>query len=199
MDNKIQFSLIFFLAFNFIGLAQHEDLKQTVEALKADYSENFEMKYLNISSPDLGYIEDTETEWKDAFLLKGNEKVTNNIGNRRYEKYYFNVYAYETELDRQYALKDWMEDFIEGESIRPGRPMRTYRYANPTIILINDKEIITLSYDCNMYFEERFDEWKEKLMDYFGNDDTMVIEVLCDGPLEWTENAPDPRETRGLF
>ena len=179
--------------------AQHEELKQKVEALKNDHSEQYELKFLNISEPDLGIIDETFPSWKDKFMLKSKEKRENNLGNRSYEKFYFNVYAYGSLKDRQYALKDWMENFLEGESIRPGRNMRSYDYATPTIILINDTEIIVANYKCSDYTEYNFEYWKDTLLKYFEQENTMVIEVLCDGPLEWTKNAPDPRETRGLF
>ena len=178
---------------------QVEELKQKVEAFKSEFSENYELKYLNIADRDLGMIDDTFPAWKDKFMLKSKEKSENNLGNRSYAKFYFNIYAYESLKDRQYALKDWMESFLEGESIRPGRDMRTYDYATPTLILINDQEIIILNYKCSDYSEDNFEFWQDELLKYFGADNTMVIEVLCGGPLEWTKNAPDPRETRCLF
>lgn len=186
------------LVFSTSVSAQEAELKQKIEAMKSDFSENFELKYLNINSPDLGYIDDTRYAWKDQFMLKSKEKTENNIGNRGYSKFYISVYYYETFTDRQYALSDWMKDFIEGESIRPGRPVRKLPYATPTIILINPQNIVTFNYKCSDYTYENFDKWKDDLLALFGNDDTMVIEVLCDGPVEWTKNAPDPR-TRGLF
>ncbi len=194
--------LIFLLAIIFFSLglqAQNDELRQKVKALKTDFEESYEMKYLNIKDPDMGYIDDTDPEWKDKFMLKSREKIENNLGNRGYSKFYFSVYSYPTLLDRQYALSDWLEDFIGHKKLRPGRNMRTYDYAKPTIILINDLSIITLTYACSDYTEENFKLWKKSLLDYFKEDNTMVIEVLCDGPLEWTKNAPDPRTTRGLF
>lgn len=187
------------LIFSFGASAQNDELKQKVEALKTDKANEYELKFLNIADPDLGYIDNTSYEWKDKFMLKGKKKVEDNLGNRGYPKFYVNVYSYASLTDRQYALSDWMEEFLEGESIRPGRKMRSYDYATPTIILINDNEIVTLNYKCSDYTRDNFDAWKDEMLTYFGQDNTMVIEVLCDGPLEWTKNAPDPRETRGLF
>lgn len=194
-------TLVIALCFSLISSpiqAQQEELKQKVEALKTDHEENYELKFLNISSPNLGMIDDSFPAWKDRFMLQSREKRENNLGRKAYDKFYINIYAYETLKDRQYALKDWLEDFIEGESVRPGREMRTYQYATPTIILINDTEIIVLNYKCSSYTYENFKDWRERLLKYFGQDNTMVIEIECDGPLKWTKNAPDPR-TRGLF
>lgn len=179
--------------------AQSDEFKQKIEAFKTEHSEQYELKFLNIPDRDLGMIDDTYPAWKDKFLFKGIEKVENNLGSKSYPKFFFNLYTYETLQDRQYALKDWMEKFLEGESIRPGREVRTYDYATPTLILINDTEIIILNYKCSDYTDDNFEYWEDELIKYFGADNTMLIEVLCGGPLKWTKNAPDPRETRGLF
>lgn len=180
-------------------LSPIEELKQMVETFKTEHSEQYEIKFLNIADRDLGIIDDTYPAWKDKFMLKGKEKSENNLGSKSYAKFYLNIYAYESLKDRQYALKDWMEKFLEGESIRPGRDMRTYDYATPTHIMINDTEIIILNYKCSDFTEDNFEYWQDELLKYFGAENTMVIEVLCGGPLKWTKNAPDPRETRGLF
>ena len=77
--------------------------------------------------------------------------------------------------------------------------MRTYPYGTPTIILINDEEIIVCNYKCSDYSEENFEAWGDRLLQYFGADNTMVIEIGCEGPLRWTKNAPDPKDARKLF
>lgn len=78
--------------------------------------------------------------------------------------------------------------------------MRSLRYAVPTIILINPQSIVVCSFDCKYYTEEHFEHWKEVVWNNFAADEdrSMMIEILCDGPVEWTENAPDPK-VRGLF
>lgn len=181
------------------GFAQHEELKQKISAFTADHVEDYDKKYLNIADREMGDIDNSSYSWKDEFMLKSKEKLENSIGNKSYRKFYFSVYAYETLEDRQYALKYWMENFIEGKSIRPGRPVRTYPYASPTIILINDREIVIGNYKCRDYTNENFEYWKDSMEKYFGNENTIVIEILCDGPLEWTKNSPDPKNRRGLF
>lgn len=193
------FSILSFLLTSFTTYAQSEEMKQKIAAFKNDQNEKYEMKYLNIASRNLGSIDKTYPEWKDEFMLKTKEKQVNNIGNNSYFKFYFSIYGYETLEDRQYALKDWMESFIEGKSIRAGRDIRTYEYAKPTIILINDKEIIICTYDCSDYTQENYEQWEDELLRYFGEDNTMEIELMCDGPLEWTKNAPDPKDRKKLF
>ncbi len=199
--------LLFFLVFgphfikaqNDTSDAQSNELRQKIAALKNDKTEKYEVRFLNIADQDIGAIDKTSYQWKDEFMLKSHEKVENNLGNRGYEKFYVSVFAYETLRDRQYALSDWMENFLEGREIRAGRMMRTYDYASPTLVLINDTEIIVLTYKCSDYTEDNYEQWKDDLLAYFEKDNTMVVEVLCGGPLEWTKNAPDPRTTRGLF
>lgn len=196
----------FLTLFAFLGLfltpdliAQKEELKQKLAAFSADHESMYAKKYLNIADREIGYIEDTDYEWKEEFMLKSLEKAENNLGNNSYQKFYFSFFAYATKLDRQYALKDWMSDFIEGKSIRPGRPVRKYPYATPTLILINDTEIMVCNYRCSDFSDENFRYWRKTLLQYFGEDNTMVIEIECDGPLEWTKNAPDPKDRRKML
>lgn len=193
------YSLIVLLICPVLAFAQNAEMKQKLEAFKTDQNEKYDMKYLNIADRDLGAIDDTDPSWKDQFLLKSKERMENNIGNKSYFKFYFSIYGYEDNDDRQYALSDWLKNFMEGEAVRPGRDMRTYEDAKPTIILINDTEIIVCNYDCSNYTEENFKDWKNQLLQYFGEDNTMVIEVLCDGPLQWTKNAPDPKSKQKMF
>jgi hypothetical protein len=183
----------------FYGVAQDGEMKQKISAFKSDQNDKYDMKYLNIADRNLGSIDDTDPAWKDQFLLKAKERQKDNIGNNSYFKFYFSIYGYEDIDDRQYALKDWMENFIEGRSIRAGRDVRTYEYAKPTIILINDKEIIICNFDCSDYTEDIFKDWKKQLLTFFGQDNTIVIELMCDGPLEWTKNAPDPKSKQKMF
>ncbi len=197
---KFVFSLLFLIALGTnMAQGQSEELKQHSAAFKADQEKDYDLKYLNISDRDFGAIDDIEMEWKDEFMLKSKEKAMNNLGSNAYQKFYFSIYSFETLEDRQYALKDWLKDFIGGETIRAGRDMRTYPYGTPTIILINDLEIIVCNYKCADYTEENFEDWQDRLLQYFGADNTMVIEIGCDGPLRWTKNAPDPKDARKLF
>ena len=179
-------------------MGQTEELKQKLSAFAADHDASYEKKYLNIADREIGSIDNTSYSWKDEFMLKSKEKAMNNLGNNSYQKFYFFFYAYETVTDRKYALKDWMADFIEGKSIRAGRPVRKYDYATPTIILINDTEIMVCNYKCSDFSDDNFKYWRKTLLTYFGEDNTMVIEIGCNGPLEWTKNAPDPKNRREM-
>lgn len=197
--NALKITTAFILCFliHSSSFGQSEELKQKISAFKSDL-EGYEMKYLNIGERELGSIYKTDFSWKDEFMLKAIEKQENNLGNNGYPKFYFSTFSYETIDDRKYALKDWMESFIEGSTLRAGRDMRSLQYATPTIILINDLEIITCNYRCKDYSEENFDYWRDLLLKYFAEDNTMVIEIMCDGPVEWTKNAPDPKDRRNM-
>lgn len=188
----------FLLLFSAVAFGQSSEMKQKIEAFHSDHSSAYSMKYLNIDKRELGSIYEQEVEWKDEFMLKSKEKEVNNLGNKSYAKFYISIFGFETEEDRQYSLKYWLENFIEGKSVRPGRVVRSYDYAVPTIILINQMSIITVSYDCSDYSDENFEFWKKEVLTYFGEENSMMIEILCDGPMEWTLNAPDPK-TRDLF
>lgn len=178
------------------GFSQTEELKQKLSAFASDHEADYEKKYLNIADRELGSIDETDYQWKEKFMLKSNEKKESDLGRKSYHKFYFSFYAYETDEDRQYALKEWMGNFIEGQSIRAGRDKKKYEYATPTIILINKKEIMICNYNCSIYSEENFKYWRKTLLKYFQTDDTMVVEIGCEGPLEWTKNPPDPKNRK---
>jgi len=172
------------------------EFRQKIEAFVNDHANDYEKRTLNLADRDLGAIDQIDNKWKEEFQLRSLDKEENNLGYNKKAKYYFSFFVYETKTDRQYALKDWLEHFINDQEIRVSRPVRTYKYATPTIILINDTQIITCNYKCSDYSEQNFKDWRKKLLTYFGEENTMVIEVLCDGPLEWTKNAPDPKTSR---
>jgi hypothetical protein len=177
----------------------HQDsLTKQIAQFENSLANNFKKEFLNIAQRDLGGISETDYAWKEAFLMEAKDKKEDNLGSRKRFKYYFTIYGYQTVKDRQYALKYWLDNFIERETLRPGRDKRTLRYATPAIILINPKSIVVCNYDCRYYFYDDFDQWKERLLEQFESDQTMVIEVLCDGPVKWTKRAPDPK-SRGLF
>lgn len=175
------------------------ELKGQIESFLAEQSESYKKKHLNLRMREIGSLENEPFAWKEFFMLESLEEFENNLGYTTERDFYFLFYHYETEEDRQYALKYWMDEFIEGESIRPSRPKRSYDYAKPTIILINPTNIVILNYECKYFDEYNYDDWKDTLMKHFGNkDETIIIELECGGPLNWTLNAPDPK-FRGLF
>lgn len=171
-----------------------DQLQPYLDSLRGDY----QLKDLNLAPRRLGGIDQTQFSGHYHFMLKAQEKTRNNLGQRRREKRHHILYEYATERDRQYALQFWMDDFIEQARVRRGRRTRKIEGAKPTLILINPRRIIIGTQDCKFYQREAFDQWKESLLKAFGQPATMVIEIACDGPLEWTRNAPDPR-SRGLF
>lgn len=176
-----------------------DSLKIAIKSFIEDQSQDYRKKHLNLRKRDIGNLESEPFDFKDYFMLESKEEFENNLGYTTEREIYFMFYSYESETDRQYALKYWMQDFIEGKTIRAGRPVRSYAYAKPTIILINDKNIIVCNYECKYFDEDNYDYWKDELMEHFGDKyKTMVIEIECEGPLEWTRNAPDPKN-RGLF
>lgn len=175
------------------------DFKAEIEQFVAELSSDYEKKTLNLRKREIGSLENEPFAWKEYFMLESKEEFENNLGYTTEREYFFLFYHYATVEDRQYALKYWLEDFIEGEQVRPGRPVRTYDYAIPTLILINPTNIIILNYECKYYDEYDFDDWKDQMIETFGDRaETMVIEIECGGPLKWSLNAPDPK-VRGLF
>lgn len=182
-----------------IGLmagAQHEELAQKVEAFVQEHSADYEKKYLNIDQPEIGGIEETGHEFAERFMLKSRERVMSNLDREIYARYYVNIYGYEDEISRDYAMKMWLDDFIEGQRIRPGRDMRSYDYATPTIIVINTDNIAILNYECSLYDPDSFRDWREKMLSYFGDPNSVMIEIQCGGPLKWTKNPPDSRDRK---
>lgn len=173
---------------------QHEELAQKVEAFIEEHSEDYEKKYLNIDDPEIGDIENTDHIFADRFMLKSKERVMSNLDREIYAKYYVNVYGYYDETERDYAMKHWLKNFIEDETIRPGRDKRSYEYATPTVIIINSDNIAVLNYECALFDRDSFHAWREKMLSYFGDVHSIVIEVECGGPLKWTKNPPDPTD-----
>lgn len=193
--------LLFGLLFSLEALGQksyRDSLQQLSQSLIEAQQDSFKLQEYNLPQRDLGGIDATDFSWEERFRLKSQERSRDNIGGRGRSKLYFHIYAYESLRDRQYALQCWMDNFIEDGRVRAGRTTRSLEGAKPTVILINDRAIITLNMDCKYYFRDSFERWRDQLMEHFAQEETMVLELFCDGPLEWTHNATDPK-TRGLF
>ena len=178
--------------------ALSDSLQEQLQPYLDSLRENYQVKDLNLAPRRLGGIDQTQFSGHYHFMLKARKKTRNKLGQMRREKRHHLLFEYATERDRQYALQFWMDDFIEQARVRRGRRTRKIEGAKPTLILINPRSIIIGTQDCKFYQREAFEEWKESLLKAFGQPATMVIEIACDGPLEWTRNAPDPR-SRGLF
>ncbi len=193
MKSSIQIILFLIPLF---GFSQNEEFIQNINSFVAEADSAFVKKELNIANPDLGVIYEQDHDWTKSFLLKAKSKKLNNIGNTAYGKYYFSFYTYPDVTERDYAVKFWLADFIEGEAIRPGREMRTYPDAKPTIVIINETSIAILTYSCK-WEDEYGDElkaWRKTMLTWFGSPASVVIEVGCNGPLKWSKNPPDAKD-----
>jgi hypothetical protein len=186
--------LIAFFGFFAMASAQHEDLKQRIKAFVEAHGADYEKKYLNISEAKIGDIEGQSFDFSEKFMLRAKKKTENELGNMVKAKYYVNIYAYEDKSDRDYALKHWFKNFVEGGSIRPGITTRNYQHATPTIIVINELDVCVLNYSCNLYDYEAYKKWKDSMLQFFGDEKSVVVEIKCNGPIEWTQNPPDPKD-----
>ena len=197
-------SALFFLGFAGLSIpaagqmSYQDSLQERMQTFIESQQDSFEMQEFNLPQRDLGGIDETDFSWQERFRFKSENRVPNNFGGKGRTKIYFHIFGYESLRDRQYALQYWMDNFIEDGRVRAGRTTRSLEGAEPTIILINDRAIITLNMDCKYYFRDSYERWQEQLREHFEQEGTMVLELFCDGPLEWTHNAPDPK-TRGLF
>jgi len=178
------------------ALAQHEELKQQIAAFVEAKSANYEKKSLNVSEPKLGELPNTSFEFHEYFQLRANQKSENSIGNNTKLKLNCSFYAYESKEECDYALSFWFKNFTGGQRLTPGRPLRAFKDAQPTIIIINEKDISILSFDCFSYDLDLYRELRKNMLDFFGNDKSMVIEIKCNGPLDWTKNPPDPKDPK---
>ncbi len=178
------------------SFAQHEELKQSINAFIESKAADFEKKYLNQTEPDYGELANTNFIFHDFFELRAKERTTNSLGNRVKLKYNCSFYGYENGTERDYALSFWFKNFIEGRRITPGREVRTYKGAEPTIVVMNATSVVVVSFSCYDYDPETFKALRKELLAYFGNAESMVIEIDCDGPLKWTKNPPDPKDRK---
>lgn len=177
-------------------LAQHEEFKQKIAAFTEAKAAAFEKKYLNETEPKYGELNNTNFEFHDYFLLRAKEKTINNIGNNVKLKYDYSFFAYESAEECDYALSFWFKNFLEAKRITPGREVKTYKGANPTIIIVNKTEICVLSLSCADYDADVFRAMRKEMLTYFGSPESMIIEMGCDGPLQWTKNPPDPKDPK---
>lgn len=182
------------VAFNYTIFAQHEELKQKISAFVESKSAKFDKKYLNETEPVYGELKSTSFEFHDFFVLKAKEKTVNSIGNNSKLKLDYSFFAYENLEERNYALSFWFKNFMEAKRITPGRPIKTYKGAWPTIVIINNNNICIVSFSCVDYDLDLFREIRKEMLTFFGDAESMMIEIGCDGPLDWTKNPPDPKD-----
>ena len=96
--------------------AQHEELKQNLEAFE-EYmgDQNYEKKEYNYVEPEWGAINESDPDWHVFYQLKSLEKREDNLERNKYHKIDFALYAWDNEDDGEWALKSWMENFLEGK------------------------------------------------------------------------------------
>jgi type VI protein secretion system component Hcp len=175
-------------------LAQTEEGKQRLAAYNDKMADRYEAKYLNLKARDVGKIGETEHSDATFYLLRRTDKVPNAFGKPTKHKLYIHHYAFESEYILENSLRFWFENFVKGEQIRPPRTLRALDGANPLYIIIYETNVFIMDVDCNGYTEEL---WKELTTDareiFDPNKEAIIIELRCDGPLEWKQNPPDLR------
>lgn len=175
-------------------LAQIEELKQRTALFLQEQGETFKIKELNGNEPDYGTLDQTQFIFHQYYQLKQIDKEVNELGNSVRPKYDLSTFVYEDEEELKYALKFWFKEFIGKKRITPGRDYRTVDHISPGIIIIDGSYISILTLSCYATDLEEFREWRSAMLGVFGGPNAMVIELGCNGPIEWTKNAPDPKD-----
>ena len=183
------FALIPLLTF-----AQTEELKQRTALFLQEQSAKYKVKELNGSEPDYGVLGETQYVFHQYYQLKQIEKEVNELGNSVRPKYDLSTFAYEDEEELKYALKFWFKEFIGNKRITPGRDYRTVDHVEPAIIVIDGTSISILTLSCYATDIDEFRDWRSAMLGVFGSPNAMVVEIGCNGPIEWTKNAPDPKD-----
>jgi hypothetical protein len=178
----------------FLSYGQAEELKQRTALFLEEQSETFKVKELNGNEPDYGVLPETQFFHHSYFQLKQLEREVNELGNSVKPKYHLSTYAYEDEEELKYALKFWFKEFVGGKRITPGRDYRTVDHISPGIIIIEKNYIVILTLSCYSTDIEEFRDWRSNMLGVFGSPNAMVVELGCNGPIEWTKNAPDPKD-----
>jgi len=196
--NSITSILLIFIFFasTFHAHAQHEELKQRIAAFVEAKADKYDKKYLNETEPKYGELNNTNFEFHDYFLLKAKEKTTNSLGNNSKLKFDYSFFGYESAQERDYALSFWFKNFLEEKRITPGREVRTYKGVQPTIVVINKTNVCLVTFSCIDEDLELFRSLRKEMLTFFGDTESMIIEVNCDGPLNWTKNPPDPKDPK---
>lgn len=174
--------------------AQTEELKQRTALFLEEQSDKFKVKELNGSEPDYGVLVETQYVFHQYYQLKQIEKEVNELGNSVRPKYDLSIFAYEDEDELKYALKFWFKEFIGKKRITPGRDYRTVDHVDPAIVIIDGTSISILTLSCYATDTDEFREWRSNMLGIFGSPNAMVVEIGCNGPIEWTKNAPDPKD-----
>ncbi|MCH8546491.1 MAG: hypothetical protein LAT54_07135 [Cryomorphaceae bacterium] len=199
--SHLYFSVIFAITalFSPIFLQAQQDkvtrVQQDVAAFVADYESDYDLKRLNLRPRDVGSIFETEHEFEDFFMLRSTDKVPNKIGQKKKLKLYVHAFSYENPYVLENALRFWFDNFVGGEQIRPGRKLRGYDNARPMYVVIRTNDVIIFDIDCLAYDEDVWKNLTKQIKTHFDpNKEATIIEIFCDGPLEWRQNPPDFRK-----
>ena len=186
--------VLLFALIPLLTFAQTEELKQRTALFLQEQSDKYKVKELNGSEPDYGVLGETQYVFHQYYQLKQIEKEVNELGNSVRPKYDLSTFAYEDEEELKYALKFWFKEFIGNKRITPGRDYRTVDHVEPAIVIIDGTSISILTLSCYATDIDEFRDWRSAMLGVFGSPNAMVVEIGCNGPIEWTKNAPDPKD-----
>ncbi len=173
---------------------QIEELKQRTSLFLQEQSKAFKIKEINGSEPDYGILKETQFIFHQYYQLKQIDKEINELGNSVRPKYDLSTFAYEDEEELKYALKFWFKEFIGNKRITPGRDYRKVDHVKPTLIIIERNTITILTLSCYATDIQEFRNWRSIMLAVFGSPNSILVEIGCNGPIEWTKNSPDPKD-----
>ena len=175
--------------------AQYEDLQQRIKSFQDEMADQYKVVTVNVGGQDLGAIEDAGADFHVEFKFKGIEKQEDNIDRMVRYQAFVNVYHFDDEDDFNWAVKDWLKDFMNGQTIRPGRDARFLDRADPAIIVFDGTTISVITFPCLQFETYAFREWRKRMLTYFGSDQAIILEIAgCEGPAMWTKNRPNPKD-----
>jgi len=187
-------ALITFSAIQLSG--QVEELNQRTQLFISEVGDRYKVKSINGNEPEYGVLPETEFIQHQYYQLKQIKKELNELGNKVRPTYHLSTFAYENDEELLYALKFWFKSFIGDKRITPGRDYRRVDHVVPAIIIIEKNYITILTMSCYATDIEEFRQWRSDMLGVFGGPNSMVVEIGCEGPIEWTKNAPDPKDMK---
>lgn len=187
-------ALITFSAIQLSG--QVEELNQRTQLFISEVGDRYKVKSINGNEPEYGVLPESEFIQHQYYQLKQIKKELNELGNKVRPTYHLSTFAYENDEELLYALKFWFKSFIGDKRITPGRDYRRVDHVVPAIIIIEKNYITILTMSCYATDIEEFRQWRSDMLGVFGGPNSMVVEIGCEGPIEWTKNAPDPKDMK---
>lgn len=186
---------LLFLLIPSVLFGQNDDLRQRIKAFKNDLSTDYKIKSYNVGGERLGSIQYEESVFSTKFKLEKIEKQRDNLNRNVRFDIYMNIFEFADKDELNWIMKRWLKNFIDGSQIRPGRDSRTVPHANPSVIIIEGNSVFILNQPCTQFEAIEYRGWRSKMLTYFGSPSSVIIEIGgCEGPLNWTKNAPDPRD-----